>query len=354
MADASDKATAEDPLIGATLGGYEIRRLIGRGGYANVYLAVQTRLEREVALKVLREDGTGDDAEQVEAFWREARAAATFNHPCLVHVHDVGECEGSHYLSMELVRGGNLARLIRTKGPMPWREVIMVGLDVVEALQCAHEHGMLHHDVKPQNILLTRNQEAKLADLGLSTTDGNAGTRAYMSPERILRRPVDERSDLYSFGCTLYAMLTGVPPFNYPTSKEMLAAHVNEVPPPLHTHDIEVPDAMQDLVSKLLAKDPAQRPESASKTADLLEWVDEVATPTSAPVTDARSQTAPVPPRRSSRAESNAAADAAMPATGRRSRRRSGESDVPWSTVMVVAILALAVLGGLWAWRSFS
>ena len=175
-----------------------------------------------------------------------------------------------------------------------------------------------------------------------------------MSPERILRRPVDERSDLYSFGCTLYAMLTGVPPFNYPTSKEMLAAHVNEVPPPLRTHDIEVPDAMQDLVSKLLAKDPAQRPESASKTADLLEWVDEVATPTSAPVTDARSQTDPVPPRRTFRAESNAAADAAMPVTRRRSRRRSGESDVPWSTVMVVAILALAVLGGLWAWRSFS
>ena len=133
MTDAPDKATAEDPLIGATLGGYEIRRLIGRGGYANVYLAMQTRLEREVALKVLREDGTGVNPDQVEAFWREARAAATFNHPCLVHVHDVGECDGSHFLSMELVRGGNLARLLRTKGPMPWRDVIMVGLDVVES-----------------------------------------------------------------------------------------------------------------------------------------------------------------------------------------------------------------------------
>ncbi len=253
----------QDQLIGTELGGYRIVGILGRGGYAVVYRAVQVQLDREVALKVLTEDETGVLPEQVEAFLREARAAATFNHPCLVHVHDVGEAQGRHFLSMELVPGGNMAQYLKANGPMPWREAAPLIGDVAQALQCAHEHSMVHRDVKPANVLLTKSGRAKLADLGLSGEKKHAGTAAFMAPEQILHHKVGKRSDLYSLGCFAFSVLTGRPPFDYASSKQMLAAHVREAAPSIRSKGVRVPQELERLVGRLLAKQPAGRPQSA-------------------------------------------------------------------------------------------
>lgn len=308
---------ARDSLIGVNLGGYEIRAVLGRGGYANVYLAVQIQLEREVALKVLREDETGVRPEQVDAFLQEARTAAAFSHPNLVHVHDVGEAQGRHFLSMELVRGGNLARRIKADGPIPWRDSVMIAMDLAEALECAHDHGMLHKDVKPANVLLTRSGHAKLADLGLAGAGENVGTRGFMAPERILRKGMDQRSDLYSLGCTLYAMLVGEVPFDRPSSKQMLLAHVKETPKPVGRKGIQVPDSLEQLVADLLAKNPDDRPADAAEVFDRLDRI------------------------------------AARPVRPRRGRHRRNQSAVPWSTVIGLGVLFLAVVIALWAWCRF-
>jgi serine/threonine protein kinase len=175
MAETVDTSDRQDPLIGSTLGGYKIVGILGRGGYAVVYRALQVQLNREVALKVLKVAKDTAQPEEVAAFLQEARAAAALNHPCLVQVHDVGEAEGYHYLSMEMVPGGNLAQYVKTHGAMPWREALPLIRDVAEALQCAHQSGMVHRDVKPANILLTESGRAKLADLGLAGERDLAG-----------------------------------------------------------------------------------------------------------------------------------------------------------------------------------
>ncbi len=275
-ADTSDKQH-EDPLIGTNLGGYKIIGVLGRGGYAVVYRALQVQLDREVALKVLTVAKQEALPAQVEAFLGEARAAAALNHPCLVHVHDVGEAEGRHYLSMELVPGGNLARYLKTRGPMPWREALPLLRDVAQALQCAHEHGLVHRDVKPANILLTQSGRAKLADLGLAgerSLAGRkqyAGTAAFMAPEQVMRRKVGRRSDLYALGCTAYSVLTGRPPFDHPSSRQMLAAHVREPAPSIRSQGVKVPQELERLVSRMLAKLPKDRPQSAKDVVDALD-----------------------------------------------------------------------------------
>jgi len=277
MAETVDTSDKQDPLIGTTLGGYKIVGIMGRGGYAVVYRALQVQLNREVALKVLTVAEDETLPEQVEAFLQEARAAAALNNPCLVHVHDVGEAEGRHYLSMELVPGGNLAKHLKTHGAMPWRDALPLIKDVAQALQCAHEHGMVHRDVKPANILLTQSGRAKLADLGLAGERDlagekkHAGTAAFMAPEQVMRRKVGRRSDLYSLGCTAFSMLTGRPPFDHASSKQMLTAHVREPAPSIRSQGVKVPQDLERLVARLLAKLPRDRPHSAEDVVDALD-----------------------------------------------------------------------------------
>ena len=143
--------------------------------------------------------------------------------------------------------------------------------DVAEALQHAHEHGLVHRDVKPANILLTTAGRAKLADLGLAAEQKHAGTAAFMAPEQILRRKVGKRSDLYSLGCSAFAVLTGRAPFNYGSSKQMLRAHVRETVPSIRSQDIKVPQDLERLIARLLAKDPADRPKTAQDVIDVLD-----------------------------------------------------------------------------------
>lgn len=270
-------ADAPDPLLGQTLGGYRLRALLGSGGAATVYLADQVQLAREVALKVLRQPEHGASPEALQGFLREARAAAKLADPRLVQVFDFGEDRGRHFLSMELVRGGSLARRLRERGPMPWREVLPVLRDVLGALQIAHRAGLVHRDVKPANVLLLPDGHAKLADLGLVRSIGGAGDRAgtaaFMAPEQLGTDPVDDRADLYALGCTAYAALRGKPPF-LGTKKEILRQKRQDDPAPF-PRELQVPPALERLIrERLLARDRDDRPKDAAEVLDELDRIE--------------------------------------------------------------------------------
>ncbi|MFO1076150.1 MAG: FHA domain-containing serine/threonine-protein kinase [Planctomycetota bacterium] len=263
------------------IAGYRILEQLGAGGYATVYRAQQVRLSREVALKVLRLDAAGAEAAtRIEAFQREARAAAALNDPHLVQVYDVGHDGDTHYLSMELVAGGSLAQRIKREGPLPWRVLLPILRDIALALKVAHQNGFVHRDVKPANILLTDDDQAKLTDLGLAGGLFEAGTIAFMAPEQILRREVDGRADLYALGCTAYAALTGRPPF-VGDKTEIARAHVKDEPASFQKLGARAPWHLEELiVDALMAKDPADRPPSA---ADLIDRIDRLVLPEAEP-----------------------------------------------------------------------
>jgi serine/threonine-protein kinase len=268
----------DQALIGRTLGGYRILSLLGGGGFAVVYRAEQLQLAREVAIKVLRQPADGAQPEAFAAFLREARLAAALVDPRLVQIFDLCSDQGRHFLAMELVRGGSLARRIRTAGPLPWGELLPILRDVAGALQVAHDSGLVHRDVKPANVLLTSDGRAKLADLGLVRSIGDVadrvGTAAFMSPEQLRSAPIDARSDLYALGCTAYAALTGRPPF-VGAVKEIVKGQLTGEPPPF-PEGLEIPPGLDQLVlHELLAKDPDLRPADAGALLLALDRIEE-------------------------------------------------------------------------------
>ena len=272
---AKPKPADGEELLGTELGGYRILSILGAGGFAVVYRAEQVQLSREVALKVLRQSADGPASERIAAFLREARAAAALNDPRLLQVFDVGDDKGHYFLSMELAPGGSLARKLRAEGPIEWRTLLPILRDTAGALQVAHDHGLVHRDVKPANILLTASGGAKLGDLGLAAGGDRLGTLAFMAPEQVRNLPVDGRADLYALGCTAYAALTGAPPFTG-SKKEIAQAHVRQAPAPLRGSGLMVPPQLEQLLlQELLAKDPNDRPASAREVADELSRIEQ-------------------------------------------------------------------------------
>jgi eukaryotic-like serine/threonine-protein kinase len=262
---------------------YMLVEILGGGGMAEVYLAHDEILERDVALKVLRER-YADDEQFVERFRREAKNAASLNHPNIVQVYDQGRSEsGTYYMAMEYVPGGTLKERIKGEGPLNPGEAAGIASRVAEALAVAHERGIVHRDIKPQNVLLTASgSEAKVADFGIARavssrtmTETNLvlGTAAYMSPEQVRGERVGPASDLYSLGVVLYEVLTGELPYTADDPIATAMKHLDE--PPRHPREVNpaVPEALDALTAKLLAKRAEDRYAEAAEVAEDLRRV---------------------------------------------------------------------------------
>jgi len=271
--DTVPSATITD-LKDRQLGDFKLLRRIGKGGMAEVYLAEQVSLKRNVAVKVLREEMLADDV-HLKRFEQEAKAAGGLNHPNIVQVYTIGHEGGVHYIAQEYVQGMNLREYLARHSPPGLEQALKFMIQAASALQAAGEAGIVHRDVKPENILITRRDEVKVTDFGLAqlSLPGEAlnltqvgmtmGTPLYMSPEQVNGRKIDRRSDLYSLGVTCYHMLSGVTPFRGETAMSVAIKHVNEEPPPLKQQRADLPEIVCNVIHKMMAKNPDDRYQDA-------------------------------------------------------------------------------------------
>jgi serine/threonine-protein kinase len=253
-------------------GRYRMIRRIGSGGMARVFLAEDMDLHREVAIKVLQ-DRYNEDAQFVERFAREARAAAGLNHPNIVAIYDRGQADGSYYIAMEYLDGETLKDVILREGPLPERRAIDIALQLLAALRFAHRREVIHRDVKPHNVMVLRDGRVKVADFGIAragdsemTEAGSiVGTAQYLSPEQARGQHVGPESDLYSVGVVLYEMLTGRVPFTGDSAVAIAMKHVQEPPVPPRQIVPAIPAELEAVVLRAMAKDPSRRYHSADE-----------------------------------------------------------------------------------------
>ncbi|MEU8137752.1 serine/threonine-protein kinase [Streptodolium elevatio] len=262
-----------DEFSGAGLAGgrvlagrYQLEELLGRGGMGEVWAAVDARIARRVAVKVLPSGG-GDP----QGLLREARTAGALSHPGIVTVHDLGrEPDGTVFVVMELVAGRDLARVLHEDGMPAVRDAVEWSAQCADALAAAHDAGIVHRDLKPANVLLTPQGTIKVVDFGIARYTAAAtrssrivGTPAYIAPERFSGESGDGRVDLYALGCMLYELICGRPPFTAPDPMALMYAHLRQEPVPLGVHRADLPPGVAELAAQLLAKDPGLRPASA-------------------------------------------------------------------------------------------
>ena len=258
---------------------YELKDIVGTGGMASVYCAYDTLLERNVALKILHEHH-GDDEEYVDRFRREARAAAQLSHPGIVTVIDRGEEDGRQFIVFEYVEGETLKELVEREGPLPVRRAIELGLEIGRAIAFAHQQGLIHRDVKPQNVLLSDDGRARVTDFGIArsldavgrTETGTVlGTSHYIAPEQARGERVDAQTDVYSFGVVLYELLAGHVPYPGENFLTVAMKHVNDPIPSLLEQRPDCPVRLASLVERAMAKDPSARPASMDEVVGELE-----------------------------------------------------------------------------------
>jgi eukaryotic-like serine/threonine-protein kinase len=267
-----------DGVIG---GRYELKHVVGTGGMSTVHCAFDTLLERNVALKILHEQYS-EDEEYVERFRREARAVAQLSHPNIVTVIDRGEEDGRQYIVFELVEGDNLKEVVERGGPLPVRRALELGLEVGRALAFAHAQGLVHRDVKPQNVLLNDDGLAKVTDFGIvrsldavghTQTGTVLGTSHYIAPEQARGERVDAQTDVYSFGVVLYELLVGEVPYPGDGFLSVAMKHVNDPVPSVLEKRPDAPVRLATLIERCMAKEPADRPASMEEVVAELQAV---------------------------------------------------------------------------------
>ncbi len=344
---------AHDTTPGSLFDGrYRIVGRLGQGGMARVLLAQDETLHRQVAIKVLS-DRHSDDPHFIERFQREARAAARLNHPNIVQVYDQVQTPGGAYIVQEYVEGETLKELIRRESPLDARRAITIALQILAALRVAHQQGVIHRDIKPQNILVQPDGKVKVADFGIASagetemTEAGSivGTAQYLAPEQARGLQVGPPADLYAVGIVLYEMLSGRVPFEGDAAVTVAMRHVQEAPEPLTDRNPLVPGPLESVVMRALSKDPATRYQNADEMGVELDRVrqglpvsDETAVIGAATIAMARQPTEtmvapPLPPRTTRNG-------------GNPNRRRL------WVLLAVLAVLAAGVIAGLYLWGS--
>ncbi|MDO4901435.1 Stk1 family PASTA domain-containing Ser/Thr kinase [Actinomyces sp.] len=343
-------------------GRYELRELIGRGGMAEVHLGYDTRLSRIVAIKLLRSDIAGDPTFQAR-FRREATSAAALNHPTIVAVYDSGEEEliqpdGTRravpFIVMEYVEGHTVRELLGEGEAVPIAEAVEITTGVLDALEYSHRAGIVHRDIKPGNIMLTQAGAVKVMDFGIARavedsaatvtqTHAVVGTAQYLSPEQARGEVVDARSDLYSTGCLLYELLTGQPPFTGDSAVAIAYQHVREIPRPPSSIAADIPDSLDRVVLKALAKNRDDRyQDAAHMRADLLAAARGL--DVSAPATDTWAATTVLA------SEGESAAAAPSPEEEQTTTQEEEPRRRWWLWVLIlIALIALGTLLGLYA-----
>jgi serine/threonine protein kinase len=268
---------------GFRLGTYKILQPLGQGGMGMVFLGEHLSLKRKIAIKVLPTDKAQEDL-SLERFQREARAVAALDHPNIVRLHDISQGAGVHFLVMEYVEGTDLQSFMTKSGALHYMQAVQYIAQAAAGLQHAHEKGFVHRDIKPSNLMLTKEGTIKILDMGLARSFVNeednltgrlgeeaeiAGTVDYTSPEQALGMRVDERSDIYSLGTTLFTLVTGQPPYRGSTTQK-LAQHQMAEPPRMNKLKTVVPEALTDVVAKMMAKKPSNRYQSMGDVIDAL------------------------------------------------------------------------------------
>ncbi|MCX8023739.1 MAG: protein kinase, partial [Thermanaerothrix sp.] len=339
------------PMLG---GRYRLLRVIGSGGMALVYLAHDKTLDRQVAVKVLREPFSRETGFR-ERFQNEARAAANLSHPNIVTVYDFGYDENTAalYLVMEYVKGQDLKSLLKERGPLPFDQAVRLVIQAARGIGYAHRMGVIHCDVKPHNLLVTPDGTLKVTDFGIAraiasiqsneNTDVVWGSPLYFSPEQAAGHPPIPASDVYSLGVVLYELLTGQPPFFDSDPAELARLHREARPRPPRTLNPDIPDSLEKIVLKLLEKEPAKRYRTAQQLASVLEdWLQKIQ---NAEVTQ--------PPP-----ESLASSPAYTSSGASTAHNADDTTNIDWLTILL-GLLAVIAVGGLipfwlWIWLTFN
>jgi len=333
---------------------YQISSRIGDGGLATVYRATDLRLERTVAVKILKPQWAADP-EVLERFRREARTAAKLTHPNIVQVFDTGVEGDVHFLVMEYLPEPDLKQIIAEYAPLPPRKVLQVAISCCQALAEIHRRGLVHGDVKPQNILFTSQGEPKLSDFGIATAVGLTGqgptgmvmgTAHYISPEQAQGRPIGPQSDLYSLGCVIYESLTGQPPFSGETAAQVAAKHIRQQPPSPRVLNPTISPSQEYLLNKAMAKDPARRYRTADEMRADLEKLASGAELDRTGVLSVNEVTTPIQPT-ATLAEPGPMAPS--PSATVSSHHRAADATLIWHTAALIAaaLVALVIAGWL-------